>query len=102
MSVDKTPILFPYDPDDFWKKIKEVIHNEVQKINLTKTDEVVYEVPGLKQKPLYKAHEVCAMFQITRQTLHQWQKEGILKPYKIKSRVFFLWADLEALIAKNT
>jgi len=30
--------------------------------------------------------------------LTQWAKQGVLKPYKIKSRVFYLWADIEGLI----
>lgn len=94
---DDTPMLFPYCPEDLWEKIRELLREELQRLN-TKP-EVSYHTPGLIQKPLYKAKEVCTMLQISRQTLNAWQKEGILKPYKIKSRVFFLWADLEKLIS---
>ncbi len=98
MSIE-TSFLFPVDPEDFWKKIREIVQAEVQKINGKGAE---YTVSGLVQKPLYKAHEVCAMLQISRQTLHTWVKEGILKQYKIKSRCFFLWTDLVALIHKKT
>jgi hypothetical protein len=96
MNNKTTPVLFPYDPDELWEKIREILRSELRKHQQSKP--VEYATPGLVQKPLYKAHEVCAMLQVSRQTLHAWSKEGILKPYKIKSRVFYLWNDIEKLI----
>ncbi len=101
MIKQDTPILFPYAPDELWDKFRELIREELQKANALKKQEVSYEVSGFKQKPLFKAGEVCQMLQISRQTLHAWNKEGILKPYKIKSRVFYLYSDLEKLIASK-
>jgi hypothetical protein len=95
---NETPILFPYDPEMFWEKMKELVKIEMQRMQSKEPKEVQYTTPGMVQKPLYKAYEVCEMFDISRQTLHQWVKEGILKQYKIKSRSFFLWADLQKLI----
>lgn len=96
-----TPILFPYAPEELWDKFRELIRSELEKARPQKGDSVVYDIPGFTQKPIFKAHEVCAMLQVTRQTLHTWAKEGILKPYKIKSRVFYLWTDIEKLIQKE-
>lgn len=97
MSTE-TPFLFPVSPEDFWGKMREIIHTELgNKIEKG----VEYTVSGLVQKPLFKAHEVCTMLQISRQTLHTWVKEGVIKAYKIKSRVFFLWTDIEKLIHKE-
>ena len=98
MNDNQTPVLFPYPPDELWDKIRELLRSELQKAQSSKEPPVNYEVAGLVQKPLYKANEVCKMLSISRQTLHQWVKEGILRQYKIKSRVFFLWNDIEALI----
>lgn len=98
MKGDTTPMLFPYEPEELFQKIRELLHSELIKFLPESKQQVSYEVNGLTQKPLYKADEVCAMFHITRQTLHEWGKEGIVKPYKIKSRVFYLWNDLEKLI----
>lgn len=97
MERHETPVLIPVSQEEFWKKIRELIKTELVAVN--KNSPTVYSVPGLIEKPLYKASEVCDMFQITRQTLHEWGKEGIVKPYKIKSRVFYLWSDLKQLLA---
>ncbi len=101
MNDHQPTILFPYEPDEFWEKIRELLRTEIQKARIPEKPPVTYQTPGLVQKPLYKTHEVCAMLQISRQTLHQWTKEGILKAYKIKSRVFFLWTDIEKLIHRD-
>jgi len=98
MSDQQTTILFPYEPDELWEKIRQLLRTELQKARVTADVPVSYEVSGLTQKPLYKAAEVCKMLQVSRQTLHTWAKEGLLKPYKIKSRVFYLWSDIEKLI----
>jgi excisionase family DNA binding protein len=52
----------------------------------------------LTYKPLYKIKEVCDFFQVTRPTLYDWIKDGKLKPYKIKSRVYFLHSDIQQLL----
>ena len=98
MNNDPTPFLIPYEPDQLWEKIRELLRSELQKAQMSRPESVAYEVNGLVRKPLYKADEVCKMLAISRQTLHTWVKEGLLRQYKIKSRVFFLWADLEKLI----
>ncbi len=100
MSNHQPTILFPFEPDELLEKIRLLIQSELQKNNQT-NKQVQFETPGLVQKPLYKAHEVCAMLQISRQTLHTWVKDGILKAYKIRSRVFFLSSDIEGLIHKG-
>ena len=100
MDNQKPTVLFPYEADELWEKIRELLRDELKSLK-TSPKEVSYETPGLVQKPLYKAHEVCTMLQISRQTLHMWVKEGLLKAYKIKSRVFFLWTDIEKLIQKE-
>ena len=92
-----TPLLFPYDEEEFWEKIRKVLTDELKKIFPAKYD-ISYETPGLTQKPIYRAHEVCDMLGISRQTLIAWRKDGVLRAHKIKSRVFYLWSDIEKLI----
>jgi excisionase family DNA binding protein len=58
----------------------------------------VYDTPGMTSKPLYKIAEVCAMFQVTKPTIYEWIKHGKLKPFKIRSRVFFLSQDIQQLL----
>lgn len=96
--MKNTEILIPINEVEFWQKLRELIRIEIEKV---KNDATEYKVEGLTQKPRYKAKEVCSMLQISRQTLHAWVKDGVLKAYKIKSRLFFLWSDIEALILKD-
>lgn len=98
MDITQLPIMLTMTQDEYWEKIRELLRKELLALQEKSKPKVAYEVPGMTQKPLYKAAEVVELFQISRQTLHNWIKEGILKPYKIKSRSFFLWSDLEKLI----
>jgi len=93
------PILFPFEPDLFWQQMRLIVREEIVK-NKTETIKgaTQFNTPGLTYKPLYKIKEVCSFFQVTRPTLYDWIKEGKLKPYKIKSRVYFLYNDIQQLI----
>ncbi len=57
-----------------------------------------FETPGLTYKPLYKIAEVCVLFHVSKPTIYDWVKHGKLKPYKIRSRVYFLWQDIQQLL----
>jgi excisionase family DNA binding protein len=93
-----TPMLFPYEPPYFWEQIREIIKEEVGKIVRTASKPPEYQTSGLTYKPLYKIDEVCQILQVSRPTIYDWVKHGKLKPYKIRSRVYFLWKDLEELL----
>lgn len=90
-------MLFPIPANEVWDKIRELLRYELAQMS-KEGHSVEYTVPGLVQKPIFKSSEVCKMLQISRQTLYVWAKEGVLKPHKIKSRVYYLWADIEKLI----
>jgi len=93
-----TPMLFPYEPEDFWKSLRQIVREEV--INAAKqvTTTTSYETPGLTYKPLFKIAEVCALFHVTKPTIYDWIRHGKLKPVKVRSRVFFLWQDIQELL----
>ena len=93
-----TPMLIPYEPLYFWEQIREIVKEEVSNINKTTPKPPEYQTSGLTYKPLYKTHEVCQLLQVSRPTIYDWIKHGKLKPYKIRSRVYFLWKDLEELL----
>jgi len=95
-----TPILFPIHPAEFWQHLRQIIKEE---LGLIKSDPAIhslspYETPGLLYKPLYKMSEVCSMFGVTKPTVYDWIKHGKLKPVKIRSRVYFLWQDIQLLV----
>ncbi len=94
-----TPMLFPYEPVQFWEQLRVIIREEISTIgkeNLTSTS---YQTNGLNYKPLFKIKEVCDLFQVTRPTIYDWIKHGRLRPYKIRSRVYFLWSDIQQLLS---
>lgn len=94
-----TPILFPYDPGEYWQQIRQIIREEVSNAQKQRPPAPpAYETSGLTYKPLYKIAEVCALFHVTKPTIYDWVKHGKLKPYKIRSRVYFLWQDIQQLL----
>lgn len=93
------PMLFPFEPNEFWTQMRKVIREEViktQKNNLPESELTV--TPGLIQKPLYKISEVCKLFNVSRPTIYDWVKHGKLKRVKIRSRVYFLGNDIQQLL----
>ena len=93
-----TPILFPYDPEQFWQSIRQIIREEVSNAEKLRPVSPEYETPGMAYKPLYKIAEVCKLFHVTKPTIYEWTRHGKLKPYKIRSRVYFLWQDIQQLL----
>ena len=91
-------MLFPYDPEQFWDSIRKIIREEVQKVNQQKSTGSISQTVGLTYKPLYEIADVCDLFQVTKPTIYDWVKHGKLKPYKIRSRVYFLSHDIQQLV----
>src|SRR5438309_8490206 len=93
------PILFPYEPEEFWQQMRSIIREEITK---TKNEKLaaasVTETQGLTYKPLFKIAEVCTVFAVSRPTIYEWIKDGKLKPYKIRRSVYFLWKDIQQLL----
>lgn len=96
---NKMPILIPYEPEEFWAELRKIISEEIKQNKLADKPPVSYKVEGLTYKPLFKIEEVCRLFSISRPTIYEWTKDGKLKPYKIRSRVYFLWDDIQKLLA---
>ncbi|WP_018615682.1 helix-turn-helix domain-containing protein [Segetibacter koreensis] len=93
-----TPILFPYSQEEFWEHIRSIIREEISKIKKEKPSTPVSDTPGLTYYPLFKIADVCNVFRVTRPTIYEWIKDGKLKPYKIRRRVYFLWQDIQQLL----
>ena len=94
-------ILFPYSPTEYWNKIRFIIRDEIGKKEKASPTSLVTDMPGMTYKPLYKVSEVCSLFSVSRQTVYLWIDQGILKPHKVRSRVYFLWTDIELLIGRQ-
>jgi len=91
----ETPILFPISPEEYWRKLSEVVDHLLTE----RPNQGGYPAtpPGMTSRPLLSIKEVCDLFQITKPTVYEWIRHGKLKPYKVRARVYFLMADIEAL-----
>jgi excisionase family DNA binding protein len=94
----EAPMLFPIEPEQYWQQLRMLIREEVNQLGSKHPEAPAYETPGLIYKPLYKIEEVCRLFQVTKPTIYDWIKHGQLKRYKIRSRVYFLWNDIQQLL----
>ncbi|UPK72855.1 helix-turn-helix domain-containing protein [Chitinophaga filiformis] len=92
------PMLFPIEPEQFWQILRVLVREEVSQLDRQPVRSPAYDTPGLTYKPLFKIGEVCQLFQVTKPTIYDWIKHGKLKPYKIRSRVYFLWNDIQQLL----
>jgi excisionase family DNA binding protein len=96
--MENTTILFQYNPDEFWERMKMLIRAEIEKfLKATPAGSNQFKTPGLTFKPLYNTAELCSMFHVTRPTIYEWINRGKLKPHKISSRVYFLSEDVQRL-----
>lgn len=93
-----SPMLFPYQPEKFWQFLRQIIREEVNRVEQEKPVSQNFETQGMTYKPLYKMPEVCALLRVTKPTIYDWIKHGKLKPYKIRSRVYFLAQDVMQLL----
>ena len=87
-------MLFPYDPEDFWKQIREIIREEINELQQEKP----HQIPGLPYKQLYKTEDICQLFQVSKPTINAWNKTGILKPFRLGRKVFFKHNDIQELL----
>lgn len=93
-----TPMLFPFEPEQFWSAMRQIIREEVGQLEKSPPTSPSYDTPGMTYKPLFKIAEVCKLFQVSKPTIYDWVRHGKLKPYKIRSRVYFLWQDIQLLL----
>lgn len=98
MENSSLPILFPLEPDQFWAELRRIIKEEMARVHEGPSSPPLLETPGLTQKPLYKMSELCSLFRVSRPTVYEWIKAGKLRPVKIRSRVYFLGADILRLL----
>lgn len=96
-----TPVLIPIGTEQFFDRIREIVREEVAaRIGHTgsKPEKNLY-VEGLTSKPLYDMDEVRHLFSgVSRSTIYDWIAEGLLRPRKMKGKVYFLWSDIEEML----
>jgi hypothetical protein len=71
-----THILLPYEPEEFWGRIRDIIKEEVSKVDKGKPENGAFQTEGLTYKSLYKITEVCGIFKVSRPTIYDWIKHA--------------------------
>ncbi len=99
-NLKSMPVLIPVEPDQFMQMIRMVVKEELDKFSSRQVG-ADYKIAGMTYKPLYKMDEVCQLFNITPPTIYDWIKHGKLKPKKVRSRVYFLWNDIQELLEEK-
>jgi excisionase family DNA binding protein len=98
MESSSVPILIPLEPATFWSEIRKIIQEELTRAQRAPAPALLFETPGLTQKPLYRMSEVCRLFGVSRPTVYDWIRHGKLRRVKIRSRVYFLGAEIDQLL----
>jgi predicted DNA-binding transcriptional regulator AlpA len=86
-------------PAEFWKQIKATVEEVVNAKIIQPT--IQPPTDHLPEKALLKASDVCAIFQVSKPTVYDWLRHNKIKSFKIKSRRYFLRAEIEAMITQN-
>ena len=80
-------LVYEIDPEEFKKEILDGVEKLL--IDFSKKFTPKEPVVWLSRK------DVTELLGISLPTIHQWGKQGILKPYKIGNRVRFKQSDIE-------
>jgi hypothetical protein len=84
MKSGNTPLLFPYDPVEYWQNIRQIIREEVSKMEKEKpAPGSLLDTPGLTHKPLLKISELCTLTLKTLEPLYA-KNEVLRQGYKIR------------------
>jgi hypothetical protein len=71
-----TPMLLPYQPEQFWHNVRLIIHEEIAHAEKLRPVSITHETPGLTYKLLFKMTEVCEIFRVTKPTIYDWISVG--------------------------
>lgn len=84
------------------EELAQLISSSVNSVFTKFFDEVNQLKPFPNQKEIMTRHDVADLFSVSLVTIHDWNKKGILKPYKLGNRTYYLYSEiLETLYNSN-
>ena len=85
--MEKIIILQGIKPDD--------LLNQINLLFETKLTEILKQFKPEETTKFLTRKEVCQLLKISLPTLHNWTKEGMVKSYKIGTRVLYKTTEIE-------
>lgn len=86
--------LFPVSPDWFIDYVRRAIREE-----LRNAIDTLREEPTLD---LLTANQTVKLLDVTRKTLRDWEKQGVLCPMRIARRTYYRQSDIQKALLKGT
>ena len=78
-------------PDD----LRQIIKSELQKVFEDNFDKFSNQIPAKKEKPeMLTDKELADRLKMSRMTLYEWRRKGILPFKRIGKRVLYNWDDV--------
>ncbi len=96
--IPALPILIPFESAVFWERVRLIIREEITEAVKEFKHYPANNIPGLVIKPLYKVDEICRALRVSKPTIYDWIKQGKIQPYRIGTRTYFLYQDVQKLM----
>jgi len=78
-----------------------LISEIVGKIKSELLSDLIKTIQDKEPNRYSSAQEICDRLDITKPTIHEWRKRGIIKSYKLGSRVYYRLDEIENAMTIN-
>jgi hypothetical protein len=76
------------------EELTQIISSSVNSAFTKFFDEVNQLKPFPHQKEIMTRQDVADFFSVSLVTIHDWNKNGILKPYKLGGRIYYHYSEI--------
>jgi hypothetical protein len=92
-KMPSMPMLFPYEPTEFWQQLRQVVQEELTRSSPVGAAPATDEV-------LLSRKEVARRLSISLVTLNDWVKRG-LPSHKLRGKVYFIDSEIMGYIKER-
>jgi hypothetical protein len=89
-SMNKSTLIHNIDPDDFFKRLSEMISETVSSISP--------KMPNQNPDEILTVEETANYFKKSKDTIERWTKKGFLVKYGIGDSVYYKLSEIEKAI----
>jgi len=94
-KIATEPFLLIQKPQEMIKLFEGMIDKKINEINSLQP--INRPVATAEGSPFLNSKDVGKIFNVSRQTINDWRKSGLLQSFKIKSRRYFFNEQVEQL-----